>query len=121
MKPLISNALLDELLKNYAQPGDLLGPDGLLTELKKRLINRVLDSELTTHLGYEKHGSSPPDTPQDTPANARNGHSSKTLRCDDGKLAIKVPRDRNGDFHPTLIPKHQREFDGFDECMPNKP
>lgn len=63
MKPLISNALLDELLKNYAQPGDLLGPDGLLTELKKRLINRVLDSELTTHLGYEKHGSSPPGTP----------------------------------------------------------
>jgi hypothetical protein len=38
MKPSISNALLDELLKNYSQPGDLLGPDGLLTELKKRLI-----------------------------------------------------------------------------------
>ena len=49
MKPLISNVLLDELLKNYTQPSDLLGPDGLLTELKKRLINRILDSELTTH------------------------------------------------------------------------
>ena len=58
MKPPITDALLDELLKNYSQPGDLLGPDGLFTELKKRLINRVLDSELTTHLGYEKHGSS---------------------------------------------------------------
>ena len=124
MKPPITDALLDELLKNYSQPGDLLGPDGLFTELKKRLINRVLDSELTTHLGYEKHGSSLPQTPSeaspDTPINApntRNGHSSKTLRCDDGKLAIKVPRDRNGDFQPTLIPKHQREFDGFDECI----
>ena len=53
MKPKITDELLDELLKNYSQPGDLLGPDGLLTELKKRLINRVLDSELTTHLGYE--------------------------------------------------------------------
>ena len=94
MKPPITDALLDELLKNYSQPGDLLGPDGLFTELKKRLINRVLDSELTTHLGYEKHGSSLPQTPSeaspDTPINApntRNGHSSKTLRCNDGKLA----------------------------------
>ena len=40
MKPSITDALLDELLKNYSQPGGLLGPDGLLTELKKRLINR---------------------------------------------------------------------------------
>ena len=119
MKPLISNVLLDELLKNYTQPGDLLGPDGLLTELKKRLINRILDSELTTHLGYAKNQSLPPGTSEDLPnaPNARNGHSSKTLRCDDGKLAIKVPRDRNGGFEPTLIPKHQREFDGFDECI----
>ena len=55
MKPTIKDELLDELLKNYSQPSDLLGPDGLLTELKMRLINRVLDSELTHHLGYEKH------------------------------------------------------------------
>jgi putative transposase len=116
MKPSIPNALLDELLKNYSQPGDLIGPDGLLTELKKRLINRVLDSELTTHLGYNKH-QSPPQSSSEGPPNARNGHSAKTLRSDDGKLDIKVPRDRNGDFVPTLVPKHQREFDGFDECI----
>jgi len=112
MKPKITDELLDELLKNYSQPGDLLGPDGLLTELKKRLINRVLDSELTTHLGYEKHQS-----PPEGPTNARNGHSPKTLRSDDGKLAIQIPRDRNGDFEPALIPKHQRHFDGFDEAI----
>jgi len=116
MKQPITDALLDELLKNYSQPGDLLGPDGLLTELKKRLINRVLDSELTTHLGYDKHGSAPEGTPG-SPPNARNGHSPKTLRSDDGKIAIKVPRDRNGDFEPALIPKHRREFDGFDEAI----
>lgn len=68
MKLFITNALLDELLKNYSQPGELLGSQGLFTGLKKRLINRVLDSELTTHLGYDKHGS---------PPNACNGHSSK--------------------------------------------
>ena len=116
MKQPITDALLDELLKNYSQPGDLLGPDGLLTELKKRLINRVLDSELTTHLGYDKHGSAPEGT-SGSPPNARNGHSAKTLRSDDGKIAIKVPRDRNGDFQPALIPKHRREFDGFDEAI----
>jgi putative transposase len=112
MKPTIKDELLDELLKDYSQPGDLLGPDGLLTELKKRLINRVLESELTTHLGYEKHQSPPQGS-----SNARNGHSAKTLRSDDGKLPIKVPRDRNGEFEPMLVPKHQRHFDGFDECI----
>lgn len=116
MKPTITDALLDEILKNYQKPSDLTGPDGLLTELKKRLINRVLDSELTTHLGYEKHQSPPGVTPE-SPPNARNGHSSKTIRSDEGKLPIKIPRDRNGAFQPTLIPKHQRQFDGFDECI----
>lgn len=112
MKPTIKDELLDELLKDYSQPGDLLGPDGLLTELKKRLINRVLDAELTTHLGYDKHQSPPEGS-----SNARNGHSPKTLRSDDGKIGIKVPRDRNGDFEPALVAKHQRAFDGFDECI----
>lgn len=116
MKPEIPTELLDELLKHYSQPSDLLGPNGLLTELKKGLINRILDAELTTHLGYNKHQRSAETTP-DSPPNARNGHSPKTLRSDDGKLTIKVPRDRHGEFEPTLIPKHQREFDGFDECI----
>jgi len=108
----IKDELLDELLIGYNGPEDLLGPEGLFTELKKRLINRILDAELTTHLGYEKH-----QRPEGPPANARNGHSPKTLRSDNGKLPIKVPRDRNGEFEPTLIPKHQRQFDGFDDCI----
>ncbi len=70
MKTTIKDELLDELFKGYSQPGDLLGPDGLLTELKKRLINRVLESELTTHLGYEKHQTAPAGQ-----TNTRNGHS----------------------------------------------
>ena len=112
MKPTIKEELLDELLANYTQPDDLLGPDGLLTELKKRLINRVLESEMTTHLGYEKHASAP-----EGPSNSRNGHSDKTLRTDDGKLGIKVPRDRSGSFEPALVPKHQRHFDGLDDAI----
>lgn len=112
MKPKIQDELLDQLLANYSKPEDLLGPAGLFTELKKRLINRVLESELTTHLGYDKHQS-----PPEGQTNARNGHSPKTLRSDDGKLPIKVPRDRQGHFEPQLVPKHQRQFDGFDEAI----
>jgi hypothetical protein len=48
MKPNITNSLLDQRLKNDTQPSDPLGPDGLFAELKKSLINRILDSELTT-------------------------------------------------------------------------
>lgn len=112
MKRKIKEELLDELLANYTGPEDLVGPDGLLAELKKRLINRVMDSELTTHLGYDKH-----ERPEAEKTNSRNGHSSKTIRSNNGKLAISVPRDRNGDFEPVLIPKHQRHFDGFDDCI----
>ena len=65
-----------------------------------------------THLGYDKHQS-----PPEGQTNARNGHSPKTLRSDDGKLPIKGPRDRHGDFEPALVPKHQRQFDGFDEAV----
>ena len=112
MKPKIKDELLDELLKDYSNPEDLIGPEGLFSELKQRLISRVLDSELTTHLGYEKH-----EQKASKEKNARNGHSQKTVRSDEGELTIKVPRDRNGDFSPELIPKHQRRFDGFDEAI----
>lgn len=112
MKTEIKDELLDELLIGYSGPEDLLGPGGLFTELKKRLINRVLDSELTTHLGYEKH-----QRPEGASPNARNGHGTKIVRSEDGKLPIKIPRDRSGAFEPILIPKHQRHFDGFDDCI----
>lgn len=112
MKAKIKDELLDELLKDYSNPEDLTGPDGILNELKRRLISRVLDSELTTHLGYDKH-----EHKATKGKNARNGHSKKTLRSDDGALEIEVPRDRNAEFSPQLIPKHQRHFDGFDEAI----
>ena len=110
MKKQIKEELLDQLLEGYDSPEDLLGPEGLLTELKKRLINKVLDAELTTHLGYDKHAATSGE-------NARNGHSSKTVRSDDGKIEVKVPRDRQGEFEPKLVGKHQRHFDGFDEAI----
>ena len=49
------DVLLDELLKDYTDPKDILGEHGLLKQLTKRVIERALEAELTTHLGYEPH------------------------------------------------------------------
>jgi putative transposase len=102
--------LLDELLKDYKKPDDLLGQDGLLQQLTKALVERALDGELTHHLGYEKH-----DAAGDNSGNSRNGTSPKTLRGKRGQVHIDVPRDRNAEFEPHLVKKNQTRFDGFDE------
>jgi putative transposase len=102
--------ILEELLREYKNPEDLLGKDGLLKELTKRLLEKAMESELTHHLGYEKHSSAGRKS-----GNSRNGKSSKTLKGDLGELPIEVPRDRNGEFSPQIIAKHQTRFDGFDD------
>ena len=106
----IKKELLKELLKDYKGPEDLLGEEGLLKELTKALVETALGSELTDHLGYEKH------QPGEKPGtNRRNGSSSKTLRTDQGPIEIEVPRDRAGEFEPKLVGKHQREIPGFSD------
>lgn len=106
----ISKEVLDELLKDYKGPEDITGPDGLLKQLTKALVERAMDAEMTMHLGYEKSNQAEKDT-----TNRRNGKTKKTLRSDQGPLEIEVPRDREGEFAPEIVPKHQREFKGFDD------
>ena len=106
----IRKELLDELLKDYKSPEDLLGPGGLLKRLTGALVERALEAELTEHLGYEKHEPQGRGT-----GNSRNGATRKTLRTDEGPLTVSVPRDRAASFEPQIVGKHQRHFDGFDE------
>jgi transposase-like protein len=106
----ISKEVLDELMKGYKGPDDFYGPDGLIKQLSKAIIERAMQTELTDQLGYEKSKAGEKET-----ENRRNGTSSKTLRTDQGAMEIEVPRDRNGDFEPQIVPKHQREWRGFDE------
>ena len=106
----ISKEILDELLKDYKGPDDFYGPDGLIKQLSKALIERMMEAELTDQLGYEKSESGEKQT-----ENRRNGKTSKTLRTDQGPMEIEVPRDREGEFEPKIIPKHQREWRGFDQ------
>ena len=90
-RPPIKAELLDEVLKDYANPEDLIGPDGLLRELTAALVNRAMEAELTHHLGYE-HGER---APQDQ-TNRRNGTGTKRVRTERGPMEVRVPRDREG-------------------------
>ena len=106
----VPNELLDELLSDYQRPEDLIGENGLLKQLTKRLVERALDAEMTAHLGHERHAPV-----ANASGNTRNGRSRKTLKGEFGELPIEVPRDREGSFEPQIVPKHQTHWTGFDE------
>src|SRR5438105_13381093 len=102
-------ALLDELLKDYTDPQDILGEHGLLKQLTKRVVERVLEAGPTAHLGYAPHVRHGTEE-----KNARNGKGHKTVQTDIGPLDLAVPRDRNGSFAPQLVPNRRRLLEGFD-------
>ena len=106
----IDDELIDNLLKDYKKPEDLIGENGLLNQLTKRLLERAMSAEMTEHLGYERH-----EVAGQNSGNSRNGKSAKTLKGTFGTLPIEVPRDRNGTFEPQIVEKHQTRFTGFDE------
>jgi putative transposase len=108
----ISEEVLNELLKDYQKPEDLLGQNGLLKQLQKRLLEKAMGAELTVHLGYGKHEAAGKNT-----GNSRNGTTPKTLKGEFGNLELATPRDRNGTFEPQIVAKGQRRFEGFDQAI----
>jgi putative transposase len=106
----IRTELIDELLKDYQKPEDIIGENGLLKRFVKAVLERAMNAELTHHLGYEKH-----DPAGYKSGNSRNGTSGKTVKGEFGKLEIEVPRDRASTFEPQILPKHQTRFTGFDD------
>ena len=86
--------------KNY---DDLMGKDGAIKKLIAKSLEQMLESELTEHLGYEKHSPTGKNT-----GNSRNGKTHKTLKNDNGEIEITVPRDRNGEFDPVIVKKYER-------------
>ncbi len=101
-------ALLDELLAGCDDPKKILGENGLIRQLQKRLMEKVLEAELTEHLGYAPHASR-------KGSNVRNGSASKRITTGSGQVDIAVPRDRDGSFEPQIVKKRQRRLDGFDD------
>lgn len=103
-----------ELVRLAQEQGlSLTGPDGLLKQLTKTVLETALNEEMTEHLGYEKH-----DPPEAGTANIRNGTRSKTVLTDTtGPVEIDVPRDRAATFEPQIVKKRQRRLSGVDEVV----
>jgi putative transposase len=97
---------LDELVKDIASEEDL---HRVLKRLSKGLIERVLGTEMTEHLGHDKGG-----VVINPEGNIRNGNGKKRLKGELGELELDIPRDRHSSFEPQLIRKHQRRMTGLD-------
>jgi len=110
-RPLIDEELADQLLGQAQAEGvELLGPDGLLSQVTRAVLERALAEEMTGHLGYEKH-----DPAGRGSGNSRNGTTPKTVLTDIGAVDLAVPRDRDGSFEPQIVRKRQTRLDGFNE------
>lgn len=102
------DAALDELIRQEKDPSTILSEDGLLKQLTKRLVERALNAEMDEHLGYSKYS-------RDDSDNNRNGSSEKQLVTNNGVVGLSVPRDREGEFEPILVKKHQNRIAGLDD------
>jgi putative transposase len=92
----------------------LTGPDGLLKQFTKTVLETALNEEMTEHLGHEKHQADP----ERESANVRNGTRPKTVLTEaTGQVTIEVPRDRDSTFEPVIVKKRQRRLNGVDEIV----
>jgi putative transposase len=105
--------LAERLVEQAKDEGlDLVGPDGVLTGLTKRVLEAGLEAEMTEHLGYDKHAVEGRDG-----GNSRNGTRPKTVLTEVGPVPLDVPRDRDSSFEPQLVKKRQRRLHGVDEMV----
>ncbi len=96
--------LLVDQIKDKSQLNDLSD------KLFKRGVEKLLQAEMTAHLGYA------PYEVQDA-ENKRNGYTSKTLKTSKGEVPIQIPRDRNGEFEPLTVPKHKTMSQEIEQIM----
>lgn len=98
-------AFAREAAKGIKTEKDLTDMRAMLTKV---MVEAALSAELDDHLGYRKHEQSSSD-------NSRNGVTRKTVRTEDGQFELDTPRDRQGDFEPQLVKKHQTRFTSMDD------
>lgn len=102
---------VQEKFKNAKTLSDITGKDGLVQEIIKSTVEKMLKAELEAHLGYAPYDGSGKNS-----GNSRNGYGIKTLKMSQGPVEIEVPRDRNGTFEPQVIEKRK----GFDPQLEAK-
>ena len=105
--------LAEQLLAQAKEQGvELVGPNGLLSQLTKNVLETALDAEMAEHLGYDKH-----DPAGRGSGDSRNGTRAKTVLTEIGPVEIEVPRDTNSSFEPQIVKKRQRRLTGIDEIV----
>src|SRR5215472_8305702 len=106
----IDKTRIDQLLKDYKHPEEIIGENGLLKQLTKAVLERALEAEMSEHLGYAKHAPG-----RQHQGNPGNGKSRKTLQGEFGELELETPRDRQATFEPKLVGQRQTRWTGFDD------
>ncbi len=106
----IYSILADQIIDSGIDVNQMFEKNDLLKQLTKRLLEKALDTEMNSHLGYSKHQRS-------NSSNARNGYSNKSLSTDTGNVDISVPRDRESDFEPQIVPKRVTKINGLDHFV----
>jgi putative transposase len=109
----LSPESIDALIKDAKSAGTPLdGVNGLLNQMTKAVLERALQTEMVAHLGYDAG-----DPAGRGSGNSRNGKSRKTVSTQNGPVDIEVPRDRNGSFEPTIVPKRVRRLGSIDDMI----
>ena len=96
--------LIDQLDLSGITQEEMFGEGGLIKTLTSRLLNKALEAEMDNHLGYRKNSVAGNNS-----GNSRNGHTTKKVLTNDQEVEIEVPRDRNGEFEPAIVPKVLKE------------
>lgn len=102
--------LIDQLDLNGITQDEMFGEGGLIKTLTARLLNKALEAEMNHHLGYKKNS-----TAGNNSGNSRNGYTNKKVLTGDQEVEIEVPRDRNGEFEPIIVPKYSKRIDLFND------
>jgi len=105
----ITDEMLDQLTEGLRTEEDVFGREGLLRQLQKRILEKMLNKELDLHLSSEKEVSGS--------GNFRNGKGHKTVKSGSGEIPLDTPRDRNGTFEPMIVPKRCRRIGVLDKAI----
>ena len=99
------------LIRQLIQEEQFTSTKDIMESIKsmfKDILQETMEAELDEQLGYDRYEKSESE-------NRRNGHTKKKLKSEFGEIEIAIPRDRNGEFEPKLIPKHSRSIEGLEE------